>query len=158
MAAKKPSRPPTEILNKRARFEYEILHEYEAGIILCGSEVKSIRAGKLNLQDAFAVPKSSEIWLQNMNISEYAGANRFNHEPKRPRKLLLHKKEINKLIGLLQTQGITLVPLKLYFNDKGKVKILMGVGKGKKAHDKRESEKQKDWVRERGRLLKGEAD
>ena len=156
MATKKPTRIPAEIVNRRAKYEYEILQEIEAGIVLMGSELKSIRAGKVNLQDAFAVQKLEEIWLHNLHISEYSAAKHFSHEPKRQRKLLLHKKEIRKLIGLLQTQGITLIPLKLYFNDKGRVKLLLAVGKGKKAHDKRESEKQKDWVRERGRILKGD--
>jgi SsrA-binding protein len=156
MAAKKPPRIPAEIVNRRAKYEYEILQEIEAGIVLMGSELKSIRTGKVNLQDAFAVQKLEEIWLHNLHISEYGLAKHFSHEPKRQRKLLLHKKEIRKLIGLLQTQGITLIPLKLYFNEKGRVKLLLAVGKGKKAHDKRESEKQKDWVRERGRILKGD--
>jgi SsrA-binding protein len=156
MSGKKKPLSISEVINRKARFEYEILQEYEAGIILVGSEVKSIRQGKINLQDAFATQKNEEIWLHNMNISEYSGSNQFNHAPKRPRKLLLHKKEIRKLIGLLQTQGITLVPIKLYFNDDGRVKLLMGVGKGKKSHDKRETEKQRDWNREKSRLLKND--
>jgi SsrA-binding protein len=156
MAVKKKSSQFSEIINRKARFEYEILQEYEAGIVLLGSEVKSIRQGKINFQDAFATQKHEEIWLHNMNISEYSGANRFNHEPKRPRKLLLHKREIRKLIGLLQTQGITLVPLKLYFNDDGRIKLSVGVAKGKKTHDKRETEKQRDWNREKSRLLKND--
>jgi SsrA-binding protein len=153
---KKKSHANPVIVNRRARYEYEILHEVEAGIVLLGTEVKSLREGKANLQDAFAVQKSEEIWLHNAHISEYGAANQFNHDPKRPRKLLLHKREIRKLIGQLQTQGITFVPLKLYFNDKGRVKLLMGVGKGKKTHDKRESEKQKEWTREKARVLKRE--
>jgi SsrA-binding protein len=144
------------ILNRRARFEYEILEELDAGIVLTGTEVKSLRAGKANIQDAFAIHKEGEMWLQNLHIAEYHGGNRFNHEPKRPRKLLLKKREIQKLIGLLQTKGLTLVPLMLFFNEKGLVKVKMAVGRGKKAHDKRETEKERDWQREKGRLLKGE--
>ncbi len=145
------------ILNRRARFEYELLEEFEAGIVLTGTEVKSLRAGKANVADAFAIHKENEMWLHNLHIAEYHGGNRFNHEPKRPRKLLLKKREIQKLIGLLQTKGLTLVPLALIFNEKGLVKVKLAVGRGKKAHDKRESEKERDWTREKGRLLKGES-
>jgi SsrA-binding protein len=145
------------ILNRRARFEYEIMEELDAGIVLSGTEVKSLRAGKANVQDAFAIHKEGEMWLHNLHIAEYHGGNRFNHEPKRPRKLLLKKREIKKLIGLLQTKGLTLVPLMLFFSDKGLVKVKMAVGRGKKAHDKRESEKERDWQREKGRVMKQDA-
>ena len=146
--------PQPTILNRRARYEYELLDEYEAGIVLVGTEVKSLRAGKANVGDAFAIHKDNELWLHNLHISEYHGGNRFNHEPKRPRKLLLKKREISKLIGQLQVKGLTLVPLAVLFNDKGLVKIKLAVGRGKKAHDKRESEKERDWSREKSRLLK----
>ena len=144
------------IFNRKARYEYELMDEYEAGIILTGTEVKSLRAGKANIQDAFAIEKDEEIWLHNLHIAEYHGGNKFNHVPKRPRKLLLKKKEINKLIGLLQTKGLTLIPLCLFFNDRGLAKLKMAVGRGKKAHDKRDTEKQRDWDREKGRLLKND--
>ena len=154
-AARTPQQPT--ILNRRARFEYELLEQYEAGIVLTGTEVKSLRAGKANVQDAFAIHKDGEMWLYNLHIAEYHGGNRFNHEPKRPRKLLLKKREIQKLLGLLQTKGLTLVPLALFFNDKGLVKAKLAVGRGKKAHDKRESEKERDWSCEKGRIMKGDA-
>jgi SsrA-binding protein len=154
--AKKERAAQPSIFNRKARYEYELLGEYEAGIMLTGTEVKSLRAGRANLQDAFAVEKQEEIWLHNLHISEYHGGNKFNHVPKRPRKLLLHKKEIQKLIGLLQTKGLTLIPLSLFFNDRGLVKVRMAVGRGKKAHDKRETEKERDWNREKSRILKND--
>ena len=142
--------------NRKARFEYFIEDEIEAGIMLQGTEVKSLRAGKANINDAYATEKNEEIWLINAYIAEYTGGNRFNHESKRPRKLLLHKRQIRKLIGKLAIQGYTLVPLKCYFNDKGMAKVLLGLAKGKKLHDKRETEKQRDWQREKAGLLKRE--
>jgi SsrA-binding protein len=153
MSKKKPQEQPS-LYNRKARYDYELLGEYEAGIILTGTEVKSLRAGRATIGDAFAIEKDEEIWLHNLHIAEYHGGNKFNHVPKRPRKLLLKKKEINKLIGLLQTKGLTLVPLALYFNDRGLVKVKMAVGRGKKAHDKRESEKERDWNREKSRIMK----
>jgi len=140
--------------NRRARFDYEILDTYEAGIELKGPEVKSLREGRTNLAESYAAMKGGELWLINSNIPEYREANRFNHEPKRPRKLLLHRKQINKLMGAVDRDGMTLIPLKLYFNERGRVKLLLAVAKGKKLHDKRESEKQRDWGREKGRLLR----
>ena len=137
--------------NRKAYFNYFILEEIEAGIILTGSEVKSIRAGKVNISDSHADEKDNTIYLLNSNISEYHGANRFNHEPRRPRKLLLHKKEIGKLIGKVQTKGLSLVPLSLYFNEKNKVKIKLALVKGKKLHDKRASIKEKDERRAEAR-------
>jgi SsrA-binding protein len=152
---KKPNatHAPT-IFNRKAKFEYEFLDEYEAGIVLTGTEVKSLRAGKANIQDAFANEKNTEIWLHNLHISEYSEGNINNHTPKRPRKLLLHKKEIRKLIGTLQEKGLTLIPLQLFFNDKGKVKVKLIVGRGKKAHDKRATEKDRDWQRQKSRIMK----
>jgi SsrA-binding protein len=140
--------------NRKARFNYAIEDTVEAGISLTGTEVKSIRNGKTTIAESYADPKGGEIWLINANIPEYLQANRFNHEPKRPRKLLLHKKEINKLAGAVERNGMTLIPLKLYFNERGRAKILLGLAKGKKLHDKRETEKKRDWNREKGRLMR----
>lgn len=142
--------------NRKARFEYEILETLEAGIILVGSEVKSLRQGKTNITEAFADERHGAIYLINLNIEEYKGANRFNHEPKRPRKLLLHKREQNKLLGNIQRKGVTLIPLVMYFNHKGIVKVSLGIGKGKKLYDKRATEKERDWQRDKARVLKGD--
>ena len=140
--------------NKRARHDYHIIDTWEAGIVLTGSEVKSMRAGKTSIAESYATSRDGELWLLNSNISEYKQAGRFNHEPKRPRKLLLHQRQINKLIGAVEREGMTVVPLKIYFNEKGRAKIEIALAKGKKLHDKRESEKKRDWTRERGRLLR----
>src|SRR5258706_13266397 len=140
--------------NRKARFNYAIEDTVEAGIALTGTEVKSIRNGKTTIAESYADSKNGEIWLINANIPEYLQANRFNHEPKRPRKLLLHKKQINRLMGAVEREGMTLIPLKLYFNERGRAKLLLAVAKGKKLHDKRESEKKRDWSREKGRLLR----
>ena len=140
--------------NRKARFNYAIEDTVEAGIALTGTEVKSIRNGKTTIAESYADTKGGEIWLINSNITEYLQAGRFNHTPKRPRKLLLHKRQINKLIGAVERDGMTLVPLKLYFNDKGRAKVELALAKGKKLHDKRESEKKRDWDREKGRLLR----
>jgi SsrA-binding protein len=141
--------------NRRARFEYEILDVYECGIILKGSEVKSLRDGKANIADAFADVKAGTVILYQMHIAEYKGANRFNHDPRRPRVLLLHKSEIRKLTGKVKEKGLTLVPLRLYFNHKNVVKLEIALAKGKKTHDKRETIKQRDWNRNKQRVLKG---
>jgi SsrA-binding protein len=140
--------------NRKARFNYEIGDTFEAGIALTGTEVKSLRVGKAAIAEAYADTRGGEIWLLNANIPEYLQASRFNHAPKRPRKLLLHRREIEKLIGAVERQGMTLVPLKLYFNDKGRAKIELALARGKKLHDKRETEKRRSWERERGRLLR----
>jgi SsrA-binding protein len=140
--------------NRKARFHYEIGETLEAGIALSGTEVKSLRNGKANIGESFAGPREGEIWLYNANIPEYLQASRFNHAPKRPRKLLLHKRQIDKLIGAVEREGMTIVPLKLYFNDKGRAKVELALARGKKLHDKRETEKQRSWDRERGRLLR----
>ena len=137
----------TEISNKKAYFDYEILETYETGIVLTGTEIKSIREGNVNLKDSYGVIRNNEIYLLNMHISEYKEGNIFNHEEKRTRKLLLHKKEILKIKDKVALEGITLVPLKLHFN-KNKVKILLGIAKGKKVYDKRESIKKRDTERE----------
>ena len=155
MAKKKAGDPKRDVaVNRKARFNYAIEDTVEAGISLTGTEVKSIRNGKTTIAESYADPKGGEIWLINANIPEYLQANRFNHEPKRPRKLLLHKKEINKLAGAVERNGMTLIPLKLYFNERGRAKILLGLAKGKKLHDKRETEKKRDWNREKGRLMR----
>ena len=140
--------------NRKARFNYEITETFEAGIALTGTEVKSLRANKVTIGESYAGPSGNEIFLFNANIPEYLQANRFNHEPRRPRRLLLHKRQIDKFIGATQREGFTLVPLKLYFNEKGRAKLELGLGRGKKLHDKREAEKKRDWERERGRLMR----
>lgn len=149
-------RPPKVVAdNRKARFNYEIGEAFEAGIALTGSEVKSLRAGKATIAESYADARDGEIWLINSNISEYKQAGRDNHAPKRPRKLLLHKRQINKLIGAVERQGYTVVPLKMYFNAKGRAKVEIALARGKKLHDKRDTLKQRSWDRERGRLLRG---
>ena len=140
--------------NRRARFNYEIHETFEAGIALQGTEVKSLRQGKANIAEAYAGPGGNELFLYNAYIPEYLEANRFNHETRRPRKLLLHRREINRLVGATQREGMTIVPLRLYFNPKGRAKVELGLARGKKLHDKRETEKKRDWERERGRLMR----
>jgi SsrA-binding protein len=140
--------------NRKARFNYEIGETFEAGIVLTGSEVKSLRGGKATIGESYADARAEEIWLVNANITEYKQAGRFNHAPKRPRKLLLHKRQIHKLMGAVERDGMTLVPLKLYFNAKGRAKVLLALARGKKLHDKRETEKKRAWERERGRLMR----
>lgn len=140
--------------NRKARFSYEVLDTVEAGLVLTGTEVKSLRQGQANIQDSYASVEAGEIWLINSYLPEYLQANRFNHEPRRRRKLLLNKREMAKLAQSIDREGMTLVPLKIYFNDQGRAKLLLAVGRGKKLHDKRESEKQRDWSREKGRLMK----
>jgi SsrA-binding protein len=140
--------------NRRARYDYEILDTLEAGVMLTGTEVKSLRLGKAQITESYASPERGELWLINAHIPEYLQANRFNHEEKRPRKLLVSKKQLARLSEDVQRAGNTIVPLKLYFNEQGRAKLLIGVGKGKKSYDKRETEKNRDWNREKNRLLK----
>jgi len=140
--------------NRKARFNYFIDETFEAGVALTGTEVKSLRQGKANIAESYADARGGEIWLINSNIPEYQQAHRFNHLPKRPRKLLLHKREIDKLVGAVERQGMTLVPLKLYFNEKGRAKVELALVRGKKLYDKRETEKKRSWERERGRLMR----
>ena len=143
------------LINKRAKREYEIIDTYEAGIILSGPEVKSLRLGRANIGDAYADPRDGEIWLINCHISDYFNAQKeFQFSPTRPRKLLLHKKEIRKLQGSVQKQGLTLIVLKIFFNKKGIAKIDLGLGRGKKDRDKRADEKNRDWQRQKQRLLR----
>ena len=140
--------------NRKARFAYEVIDTYEAGLALTGTEVKSLRGGHANIAESYASMEGGEIWLINSYLPEYLQANRFNHEPRRPRKLLLHRKEINRLTGAVERQGMTLIPLKLYFNERGRAKLQLALAKGKKLHDKRDTEKKRDWDREKGRLLR----
>ena len=142
-----------EIINREARFNYFVLESVECGVVLTGTEIKSIRDGKCNLKDSYARIRNNEIYLLNMNVAEYKEGNIFNHNPKRTRKLLLHKSEILKLSSKIEQDGLTLVPLKLYFN-KNKVKILLGLCKGKKTYDKRETIKERDLKREASKLQK----
>lgn len=146
--------PRTVADNRRARFDYHLDETFDAGIALVGSEVKSLRGGRASIQDAYAAEQGGEIWLVNSHIPEYAGANRFNHEPRRQRKLLLKHKEIDKLIGALKRGGVTLVPLSIYFNERGRAKVKIALARGKKLHDKRETEKTRDWDREKHRLMR----
>ena len=140
--------------NRRARYDYFLEDTMEAGLVLLGTEVKSLRNGRANIAESYASAENGEIVLINANFPEYSKANRFNHEPKRPRKLLLHRKQIDKLTGAVQRDGRTIVPLRLYFDDKGRVKLEIALAKGKKAHDKREATAERDWKREQGRLMK----
>ena len=140
--------------NRRARYDYFLEDTLEAGISLTGTEVKSLRIGRANIAESYAAVEGREIMLINANIPEYAPANRFNHEPKRPRKLLLHRKQIDKLIGAVQRDGRTIAPLKLYFNEKGRVKLEIALATGKKAPDKRAATAAREWKREQGRLLR----
>jgi SsrA-binding protein len=147
MAKKKDDGSRIIAENRKARFAYAIDGTLEAGIILTGSEVKSLRGGKSTIAESYAHAKDGELFLVNAYIPEYNEAGRFNHEPKRTRKLLVHKREAAKLAAATQREGMTLVPLKMYFNAKGIAKIELGIAKGKKLHDKRETEKQRDWAR-----------
>lgn len=151
------STPPDKKLiaeNRRARYDYFIEQSFEAGLSLTGTEVKALREGRANIAESYAATEGDEIVLINAYIPEYGPANRFNHEPRRPRKLLLHRKEINKLLGATQREGQTLIPLRLYFNDKGRVKLELALAKGKKLHDKREATADRDWKRDKARLLR----
>ena len=142
--------------NRRARFDYFIDDVVEAGIMLTGTEVKSLRNGRANIAESYAAVEGSEIVLINADIPPYSGGNRFNHEPRRHRKLLLHRKQIGKLIGAVQREGRTIIPLKLYWNEKGLAKLEIGLAKGKKLHDKRETSAERDWQRDKARLMKGD--
>ena len=142
--------------NRRARFDYFIDDVVEAGIMLTGTEVKSLRNGRANIAESYAAVEGNEIVLINADIPPYSGGNRFNHEPRRHRKLLLHRKQIGKLIGAVQREGRTIIPLKLYWNEKGLAKLEIGLAKGKKLHDKRETSAERDWQRDKARLMKGD--
>ena len=140
--------------NRKARFNYEIEEKLEAGIALLGSEVKSLRAGRANISESYASAEGGELYLINAHIAEYTQAGRANHAPTRRRKLLVHRKELGRLTGAVQREGMTLVPLRMYFNARGIAKVQLGLAKGKKLHDKRETEKKRDWQRQKGRLMR----
>jgi SsrA-binding protein len=154
MAAKPDRKLKVVADNRRARFNYEIGETFEAGIALTGTEVKALRGGKATIAESYADSRGGELWLINANIPEYLQGGRFNHAPKRPRRLLLHKRQIDKLSGAVDREGMTIVPLKLYFNEKGRAKLEIAVAKGKKLHDKRETDRKRSWDRERSRLLR----
>ena len=140
--------------NRRARFDYFLEDFIEAGIMLLGTEIKALRMGRANIAESYAAVEGREIVLINADIPPYAQANRFNHEPRRPRKLLLHRKQIDRLIGAVQRDGQTIIPLKLYLNDDGKAKLEIALAKGKKLHDKREASADRDWQRDKARLMR----
>ncbi|MEM7302824.1 MAG: SsrA-binding protein SmpB [Pseudomonadota bacterium] len=155
MAAKNKA-PAKKVIaeNRKARYNYAIEDVIEAGLVLTGTEVKALRDGKANIAESYASAEGGEIWLINGHIPEYVQANRFNHEPRRPRKLLLSKREIKKLHDGTSREGMTIVPLKLYFNPRGMAKLEIALAKGKKVHDKRETEKKRDWQRDKARLMR----
>jgi SsrA-binding protein len=140
--------------NRRARYDYDIGETIEAGLVLTGTEVKSLRLGKAQITESYASPENGELWLINAHIPEYLQANRFNHEERRPRKLLVSRKQLATLDREVSRAGNTVVPLKLFFNDKGYAKVLIGLGKGKKNYDKRETERNRDWNRDKSRIMK----
>jgi SsrA-binding protein len=140
--------------NRRARFDYFIEETIEAGLALTGSEVKSLRAGRANIAESYASPETGELYLVNAHIHEYAPAARFNHAPRRARKLLVKKRELARLLGAVEREGRTLVPLRLYFNARGRAKLELALAKGKKAHDKREATKDREWKRDQARLMR----
>ena len=140
--------------NRRARYDYFVEERLEAGIQLTGTEVKSLRGGEGSIAESYAAVEGDEVWLINSHIPEYSHGNRLNHQPKRPRKLLLKGREISKLQGAVARQGLTLVPLSIYFNSRGRAKVEIALARGKKVHDKRETVKERDWKREQQRLLR----
>jgi len=140
--------------NRKARYNYELHETFEAGLELTGTEVKSLRESKASLAESYIAPEGDELFLINAHIPEYAAASRENHAPRRPRRLLMHRREINSLSGSVQREGYTIVPLKLYFNERGRAKLQLALAKGKKLHDKRETEKQRSWNREKARLMR----
>jgi SsrA-binding protein len=156
MSKKKRSDDGRKIVadNRKARHAYSIESTLEAGLVLVGSEVKSLRTGKATIGESYAQAKDGELFLVNAYIPEYLKASRFNHEPRRPRKLLVRKSEVRRLSASIQREGMTLVPLRLYFNPKGVAKVELGVARGRKMHDKRQAEKARDWARDKARLLR----
>lgn len=140
--------------NRRARFDYHIEDVYEAGIALTGTEVKSLRFGEGSIAESYAEVRNGEVWLVNANIPEFSHGNRFNHEPKRPRKLLLNEREISKMFGAVERKGMTLVPLSVYFNSRGRAKVELALARGKQTHDKRAGIKERDWKRDKARLMR----
>ena len=157
MARPKPApfeKAKTVAENRRARYEYFLDEFFEAGIALTGTEVKSLRFGEGSIAESYAEVKGGVVSLINANIPEFSHGNRFNHEPKRPRRLLLHEREIEKLHTAISREGMTLIPLSIYFNARGRAKVELAIARGKKLHDKRDTEKARDWKREQGRLLR----
>ncbi|OYX87826.1 MAG: SsrA-binding protein [Rhizobiales bacterium 17-65-6] len=156
MSEKKTKAVPRKVVadNRRARFDYDLGEVFEAGIALTGTEVKSLRNGKATVGESYAAAKAGEMWLYNAYIPEYLEANRFNHETRRPRKLLLKKRQISKLAHAVEREGMTVVPLKIYFNEQGRAKVEVALAKGRKAHDKREAVKERDWSRDKARLMR----
>lgn len=154
MAPKPQSKSKVIAENRRARFDYFLEDNIEAGIQLLGTEIKALRDGRANIAESYAAVEGREIVLINADIPPYKQANRFNHEPRRPRKLLLHRKQIDKLMGAVQRDGQTIIPLKLYLNDAGKAKLEIALAKGKKLHDKREASAERDWQRDKARLMR----
>jgi len=157
MARPKPStfdKVKTVAENRRARFDYFIEEVFEAGIALSGTEVKSLRFGEGSIAEAYAEIRDGEAWLVNANVPEFSHGNRFNHEPKRPRKLLLHTRELNKLLGAVERKGMTMVPLSIYFNSRGRAKVELALAKGKQTHDKRATIKDRDWKRDQARIMR----
>ena len=158
--AKTPEAPGRKLIadNRRARFEYKLGDTIEAGLILTGTEVKALREGKANIAESYCSPENGpngpEIWLINANIPEYSGGNRLNHKPKRPRKLLLHRRQVNQLTGSVERQGRTIIPLRMVFNEDGRVKLDIALAEGKKNVDKRETVKEREWGRQKQRLMK----
>ncbi|MEN5363041.1 MULTISPECIES: SsrA-binding protein SmpB [Brevundimonas] len=154
MAPQPQSKSKVIAENRRARFDYFLEENIEAGIQLLGTEIKALRDGRANIAESYAAVEGREIVLINADIPPYKQANRFNHEPRRPRKLLLHRKQIDRLIGAVQRDGQTIIPLKLYLNDAGKAKLEIALAKGKKLHDKREASAERDWQRDKARLMR----
>lgn len=156
MAKKKAPDSPNRIVaqNRKARHNYTIEDNLEVGIMLTGSEVKSLRLGRATISEAYAKAEGDEIFLLNAHIPEYKQAGPFNHEPARPRKLLLHRRQIDRLLAAIQKKGVTLVPLKIYFNERGRAKLDLGIAVGKKQHDKRQTDKSRDWDRQKARLMR----
>ena len=154
--AKTKTNPNRKVIadNRKARFDYEIGETFEAGIQLLGTEVKSLRANKATIGESYVSPENGEIWLINSYIPEYLQANQFNHDPRRHRKLLLHRRQMSQLMDGVQRGGMTIVALKMYFNDRGIAKVEIALARGKKVYDKRETEKKRDWQREKARLMR----
>lgn len=156
----KPQNPDRKLIadNKKARFEYKLDDAIEAGLVLTGTEVKALREGKANIAESYCSPENGpngpEIWLINANIPEYSGGNRLNHKPKRNRKLLLHRRQVNQLVGAVEKQGRTIIPLRMVFDKTGRVKLDIALAEGKKLHDKRQTQKDREWGRQKQRLMK----
>ncbi|MHA6333268.1 SsrA-binding protein SmpB [Qipengyuania sp. CAU 1752] len=157
MARPKPEtfdKQKTVAENRRARFDYAVEDKFEAGLALQGTEVKALRAGEASIAESYAEVRDGEAWLINANIPEFSHGNRFNHEPRRPRKLLLHEREIERLVGAVERKGMTLIPLSIYFNKSGRAKVELGLAKGRQAQDKRAYLKERDWKRDKARILR----